>query len=410
MKITPHRFSAVKAAPFAFVVFVSACAMTDDEQPTTTMTDDEIRVSANARVCDSPADEVQCHARVLVDAAGNIRTSVTPAGFSPATLRSFYGITSMGSTSTTVATVVANGYPNALQDLQMYRSTFGLPAIVKCTTGGAHPCLAIINQSGATTPLPAFDLGWAQEAALDLDMLSAMCPNCNILLVETSSSFFSDLGTGVNTAAASTATGAHPVAINNSYSGSESGTTSFSASYTHPGIAITASSGDGGFFAGPQFPATSPGVIAVGGTTIHMGSTPRETVWGSAGSGCSTLYAKPSWQPNIGCSKRMVADVSAVADPNTGVAVFAPTSDTASAFQVMGGTSAAAPIIASIIGTTGAGIDPQTIYSRVAANSALRFDVTSGSTASCSPSAFCTGVTGFDGPTGLGTPKGSGAF
>ncbi len=407
--IKPSRFSTLQAVPLAFLLFASACAM-EDEQPTTTITDEEIRTSPNARVCDNPADEVQCAARVLVDALGNIRTSVTPAGFSPATLRSFYGITSMGSTSTTIATVVANGYPNALQDLQMYRSTFGLPAIVNCTSGGAHPCLAIINQSGATSPLPAFNLAWAREAALDLDMLSAMCPNCNILLVETSSSSFADLGTGVNTAASSTVTGGHAVAINNSYNGSESGTTSFSASYTHPGIAVTASAGDGGFFAGPQFPATSPGVIAVGGTSIHMGSTPRETVWGSTGSGCSTLYAKPSWQPNIGCSKRMAADVSAVADPNTGVAVFAPTSDTASSFQVFGGTSAAAPVIAGIVGTTGSGIDPQTIYSRVAANKSLVFDVTSGSTASCSPSAFCTGVTGFDGPTGLGTPTGSGAF
>src|SRR4051812_31024865 len=105
MKITPARSSALKAVPVAFVLCASACAMTDDEQPTTTMTDDEIRVSANARVCDTPADEVQCHARVLVDAFGHIRINAAPAGLGPATLRSFYGITSMGSTSTTVAIV-----------------------------------------------------------------------------------------------------------------------------------------------------------------------------------------------------------------------------------------------------------------------------------------------------------------
>jgi len=409
MKITPHRFSAVKAAPFAFVVFVSACAMTDDEQPTTTMTDDEIRVSANARVCDSPADEVQCHARVLVDAFGNLRPNATPAGLSPATLRSFYGITSTGSTSTTVAIVDSNGYPNALKDLQTYRSTFGLPAIVNCTTGGAHPCLAVVNQTGGTS-LPAFNLGWAQETALDLDMVSAMCPNCNILLVEGSTPSFSNLATAANTGASSTATGSRAVAVSNSYGGGESGTTSFSASYTHPGITVTASSGDSGFAGGPQFPATSPGVLAVGGTSAHPGSTPRETVWSGAGSGCSTVYAKPSWQPNIGCTKRMEADVSAVADPNTGVAVLAPTSSTASSFQVFGGTSVAAPLIAGIVGSTGSGIDPQTVYSRVAGNSGLVFDVTSGSNGSCSTAAFCHGEAGFDGPTGLGSPVGPGAF
>ncbi|HEU4731084.1 MAG TPA: hypothetical protein VFT22_24490 [Kofleriaceae bacterium] len=402
----------MKVAPFAVMALASGCAIPDDSEPTTTMTDDEIRVAANIRVCDDAAQEVQCHSRVLVDDQGRIRINATPAGLSPSQLRSFYGITATGSTATTVAIVDANGYPNALSDLQTYRSTFGLPSIVRCSATSSHPCLAVVNQTCGTS-LPAFNLGWAQETALDLDMVSAMCPNCNILLVEGSSATFGNLATAANTAATGcTPTGSRAVAVSNSYGGGESGTTSFSPSYTHAGIAITASSGDSGFAGGPQFPATSPGVIAVGGTSVHIGSTPRETVWSGAGSGCSTVYSKPSWQHDTGCTRRMEADVSAVADPNTGVAVFAPTSSSAAAFQVFGGTSVAAPVIAGIVGTTGTGIDPSTIYARIAANAGLRFDVTSGSNGPCSgkPSYFCTGVTGFDGPTGLGTPVGPGAF
>lgn len=419
MKFTAPRFSVLQTVPFAFVLFTSACAMTADDEPTTTMTDDEIRVAANMRVCDNAADQVQCHARVLTDAFGNARPNATVSGLSATTLRSFYGITSNGSTATTVAIVDSNGYPNALANLQTYRAQFGLPNIVKCKTGGAHPCLAVVNQTGGTS-LPAFNLGWSQETALDLDMVSAMCPNCNILLVQGTSASFSNLATAANTAATNTTAtgaGAHAVAVSNSYGGSESGSTSFSASYTHPGITVTASSGDSGFQAGPQFPATSPGVLAIGGTSVNLTGSPRETVWftnstEAAGSGCSTVYAKPSWQHDTGCTKRIESDVSAVADPNTGVAVFAPTSSTAAAWFVFGGTSVAAPLIAGIVGSTGTGIDPSTVYSRVAANPSLVFDVTSGNNGTCSASThyFCTAQAGFDGPTGLGSPNGPGAL
>jgi subtilase family serine protease len=409
MKLPTLRAAILQALPCVFAAFTAACAI-DDGQPTTTMTDDEIRVAANIRVCDD-GNEVQCHARVLVNEFGEIRINAAPAGLSPAQLRSFYGITSNGSTATTVAIVDAFGYPNALRDLQMYRSTFGLPAISACN-GSVHPCLAVRSQT-CTTTLPAGNVGWEQETALDLDMVSAMCPNCNILLIEGTSSSFANLAAAANRAVTCTPTGSAPVAISNSYGGSESGTSSLSASYTHAGITVTASSGDSGFRGGPQFPATSPGVLAIGGTSVHIGATPRETVWSGAGSGCSTVFAKPSWQHDAGCARRMEADVSAVADPNTGVAVFAPTSSTASAFQVFGGTSVAAPLIAGIVGSTGSGIDPSTVYSRIAANPALRFDVTSGNNGTCTGGAtayFCNAATGFDGPTGLGSPVGPGAF
>ncbi|HEX4421709.1 MAG TPA: hypothetical protein VH165_27550 [Kofleriaceae bacterium] len=376
------------------------------------MTDDEISVADNIRVCANAADQVQCHARVLVDAYGDIRTNATPAGLGAATLRSFYGITSNGSTATTVAIVDSNGYPNALRDVQMYRSTFGLPTIVKCAVGGARPCLAVVNQTGGTS-LPATDVGWDQETALDLDMVSAMCPNCNILLVQGTSATFANLATAMGTAASNTAaTGARAVAVSNSYGGGEAGSTSFAAAYLPSGVAVTASSGDSGNAAGPQFPASATNatqtVIAVGGTSVHVGSSPRETVWSGAGSGCSTVYARASWQPanaTAKCAKRAYADISAVADPNTGVAVYAPTSATASSFQVFGGTSVASPLIAGIIGSIGSATTAKAIYA--ASNSGDNFDVTSGTNGTCG-SPLCTAGVGWDGPTGLGTPIGPG--
>jgi len=357
-------------------------------------------------VCGQVAGRVaRCHAHVVTDAAGHILSTdessrVTPSGYSPATLRSAYAITATGSSSTIVAIVDAYGYTNAESDLGVYRSQFGLPA---CTT--ANGCFKKLNQNGVQGSYPAQNTGWAQESALDLDMASAMCPNCKIYLVEATSSSYPNLATAENTAAAQ---GAH--AISNSYGGAESGTTSYEPSYNHPGIAITVSSGDDGYSAGPQFPATSPHVTAVGGTHLVTASNSRgwtETVWTDAGSGCSTVYAKPTWQHDATCTKRMEADVSAVADPNTGVAVYGPTSARKSGWLVFGGTSVAAPLVAGVYGSNGGavnyGSDPYN-------NTAALFDVTSGSNGSCGGSYYCTAKVGYDGPTGLGTPNGSTAF
>ncbi|HEX8109815.1 MAG TPA: hypothetical protein VF516_18920 [Kofleriaceae bacterium] len=234
-------------------------------------------------------------------------------------------------------------------------------------------------------------------------MASAICPNCKILLVEGDTNSFANLAAAVNTAAS---LGAH--VISNSYGGGEAGTAATEAAYNHPGIAVTASSGDSGF--GVEFPASSPHVVAVGGTSLRTAANTRgwtETVWSGAGSGCSTVYAKPSWQTDTGCAMRTVADVSAVADPNTGVAVFAPSSRSRSAFLVFGGTSVAAPLIGAVYanngGTVNFGSDPY-------AHTSALFDVTSGSNGTCSPAYLCTGGAGFDGPTGLGTPNGTAAF
>jgi subtilase family serine protease len=370
-----------------------------DDPVTTTMTDDEIRVADHARACDSATAEVRCHARILVDAFGAVIPNATPAGLGPTQLRAAYKITGSGSSSTTIAIVDAFGYPNAESDLATYRSTFGLPP---CTT--ANGCFRKVNQTGGTA-FPPTDTGWSQETALDLDMASAICPNCKLLLVEGTSATFANLAAAVNEAAS---LGAH--VISNSYGGGESGSTSVEAAYNHAGVAVTASSGDSGF--GVEFPASSPHVVAVGGTSLRTSTNARgwtETVWSGAGSGCSTVYAKPSWQHDTGCARRTVADVSAVADPNTGVAVFGPSSSTTSAFLVFGGTSVAAPLIGGVYGVNGGAVNAG---SNPYANTAALFDVTSGKNTNrrCSPAYLCTGEVGYDGPTGLGTPNGVTAF
>ena len=169
------------------------------------------------------------------------------------------------------------------------------------------------------------------------------------------------------------------------------------------------STGDSGY--GVQFPANSSFVTAVGGTTLKQASNARgwtETAWAGAGSGCSSYVAKPSWQTDTLCSRRMVADVSAVADPNTGARVYGPTSSTATGWMIIGGTSLSAPFIAGVYGVNGGvanyGSDPY-------AHTSALFDVTSGNNGKqCKGTYFCTSVVGYDGPTGLGTPNGATAF
>jgi hypothetical protein len=346
----------------------------------------------------------RCHARVVTDARGNIMpgrvgTNLTtaPRGYGPKDLRSAYKVTALGSSSVKIAIVDAYGYPNAERDLGIYRSQYGLPA---CTT--ASGCFRKVDQNGGTS-YPRMDVGWAQETALDLEMASAMCPNCKILLVQASAASYGALATAENTAAR---LGAH--AISNSYGGDEYGSSYYESAYNHPGIAITVSSGDSGY--GVQFPASSPHVTAVGGTSLSRISSTRgwaEKVWGGAGSGCSAYYAKPSWQTDALCKRRSVADVSAVADPYTGVAVYGPTGYSTSAWMVFGGTSVAAPLIAGIYGVNGGpvsyGQDP---YNHKTA----LFDVITGANGLCSGTYLCTAATGYDGPTGLGTPNGITAF
>jgi hypothetical protein len=339
----------------------------------------------------------------------SVNPSLTPSGYGPSSLRSAYALpSSTAGSGQTVGIVDAYDDPKAESDLSTYRSQFGLPA---CTT--ANGCFRKVNQSGTSSPLPAADVLWAGEIALDLDMVSAICPNCHILLVEATSDMMSNLGSSVNTAVNLGAK-----FVSNSYGGSEWGgeLSEDGAYFNHPGVAITASSGDSDFDHG-SYPATSKYVTAVGGTSLVSASNSRgwsESVWNTAsytkgsGSGCSISEAKPSFQANVntGCANRAESDVSAVADPNTGVAVYLTYGG--SGWNIYGGTSAASPIIASVYALAGT---PSSVgaNSYPYAHAANLNDVTSGKNGTCGPP-ICTAGTGWDGPTGLGTPNGVTAF
>ncbi len=336
--------------------------------------------------------------------ADAIAPNATPSGLSPASLQSAYALpSSTNGSGQTVGIVDAYNDPNAEADLAVYRTQYGLPA---CTT--ANGCFKKVSQTGSTTSLPANNSGWAGEIALDVEMVSAICPNCKILLVEATSASIANLSTAENEAVTLGAK-----FVSNSWGATESSSyKSYDTSFNHSGVAITASSGDDGY--GAAWPATVPTLTAVGGTSLTSSTTATrgwtETAWSGAGSGCSSVETKPSYQSSVttGCSKRAEADVSAVANPNTGVAVYQTYG--ASGWTVYGGTSVASPIIASVYALAGpvasTVIGPSLAY----AHPSSLFDVTSGSNGSCSTKVLCTAGTGWDGPTGLGTPNGIGAF
>jgi subtilase family serine protease len=308
------------------------------------------------RVCPKPTSpgKASCHALRRNDVGGAAHPKATVSyqkGFTPSDLQSAYNI-KPGATAETIAIVDAFDNPSALQDLRVYRQQFGL-------AGGAT--VTKMNQSGqivqtldtatgniTTGPgaAPSPSVGWGQEIALDLDMASAICPACDILLVEANSNSFVNLGAAVDRAALQ-----NVGSISNSYGAKEFlGEGSLQSHYNHSGIAVTVSSGDNGY--GVEFPAASRYVTAVGGTSLTRDSSTRgwsESVWSGAGSGCSAYIAKPAWQSDKGCANRTVADVSAVANPNTGVAVYDSYGSTGGAnWYVFGGTSVSAPIIASV--------------------------------------------------------------
>ncbi|WNI19855.1 putative Ig domain-containing protein [Streptomyces sp. ITFR-21] len=396
----------VAAAPAS----VHTAAHTAAKAVTKTATTSGSPSGSSERVCATPAKGyMSCLALVRTDVLHHlgVTPNATPSGYGPTDLQSAYALPSSAGSGATVAIVDAQDDPNAESDLGTYRSQYGLPS---CTT--SNGCFKKVNQTGGTS-YPTADPDWSGEISLDLDMVSAVCPQCHILLVEATSASMANLGTAVNTAVSLGAK-----YVSNSYGGSESSSdTSYDTSYfDHPGVAITVSSGDEGY--GAEYPASSKYVTAIGGTSLSRSSGSSrgwtESVWGSssggegAGSGCSQYDTKQSWQTDTGCAKRTVADVSAVADPNTGLAVY--DSYQASGWQVYGGTSASSPIIASVYalaGTPAAGTVPA---SYPYAHTGSLNDVTSGANGSCSSSYLCTAKTGYDGPTGLGTPNGVAAF
>lgn len=389
-----------------------------------------------ASLCGRPAPgHRQCFALARTDigptnVSGVRAMAVNNFGYGPSQLQAAYQINTSANPGATVAIVDAFDDPNAESDLAQYRSTFGLPA---CTT--ANFCFRKLDQNGGTS-YPTFDSGWSGEISLDVDMVSAICPQCHILLVEANSASNSDLATAVNQAAKQPGV----VAISNSYGGNESGSGA-NANYNHKGIVITASTGDSGY--GAQDPAGYSTVVAVGGTRLQPWINVRgwtETAWscsssfscsssgtGGTGSGCSAITAKPAWQAAVsgvnGCTKRNIGDISAVADPASGVFVYNSYGASGAGFYIYGGTSASSPIVASMfaeagngptITSGGSGGAAQYIWNHHAGHV---FDVTSGtnepSAAGSCLSAWnyiCKARVGYDGLTGWGTPLGYGAL
>ena len=356
-------------------------------------------------VCPGPvaAGNVRCTAHVVTDRGGTPRATSAPTGYGPAQLHGGYSLPLTASTPQTIAIVDAYDSPTIASDLNAYSSHYGIP---RCNS--SNPCFEKVNQSGTAGPYPRKDSGWALEIALDVETAHQICQNCKILLIEANSNSFSDLAAAVNTAARLGAT-----QISNSYGGSEFSSETTQTAFDHPGIAITASSGDGGY--GTEFPAAANTVVAVGGTTLRLTASnaySSESVWSGAGSGCSSYVAARSWQTSAsnwsqtGCgTKRGVADVAADADPNTGAAVYDTTKyQGRSGWFKVGGTSLSAPLIAGVYAL--AGDSSTTNYPAAipyASRSSLH-DVTQGSNGSCG-TIMCSAAAGYDGPTGVGTPN-----
>jgi|GEM_PF-974168 len=358
--------------------------------------------------------------------APHVSSTSVPGGLTPAALHQAYRLPSEtpAADTQTIGIVDAFNDPTAEADLAVYDRQFGLP---ECTT--ANGCLRKLNQTGRSSPLPATNGGWATEISLDLQMAHAICETCRIVLVEASSETWGSLGAAVNAAAAAGAS-----EISNSYGGPEFSSYAGLSSpyYDHPGVVVTVSSGDCGYFnqgcagwtAAANFPAAAPHVVAVGGTSLSgSGESWTSTVWSGGGSGCSSVFAAPPWQSAVetfaasGCGEgRSVADVAAVADPYTGVDIYDSTpagNGDPTGWGVVGGTSAASPIVAGEFalagGARGAPYPATTLYSHLGESGAL-YDVTAGSNGSCAGATACRAAVGLDGPTGLGSPVGLGAF
>lgn len=409
----------VRTLVFLVLVLVTA-VLSPHQAESDTGSPTRLQASGSMRVCPNPAPgHVSCLAFVRTRTAGGATTARaaaaedTPFGYGPADLQNAYKLPSAtAGAGRTVAVVDAYDDPNAAEDLSAYRAQYGLPP---CTE--ASGCFTKVDQRGGNS-FPEAEDEWAMEISLDLDMVSAACPNCRILLVESDSNSIEDLGTAVNTAVDKGAG-----YVSNSYGGDEdqSELADDTAYFHHPGVVVTAAAGDDDY--GTEYPAASPFVTAVGGTTLLQDSSSRgwsETVWGDflnytggTGSGCSSQEPKPSWQSDPGCPRRMLNDVSAVADPDNGVAIYDSYQDDSSGnWFVAGGTSASSPLVAAAYALAGPPRPGSLPASYPYAHPAALNDVTSGENGFCDDDTayFCTAATGYDGPTGLGTPAGVSAL
>lgn len=414
---------------------VPSCAVDDGTSDDPTVSDDTATPdgqgddATDTAVCTQ--GRFRCHAHVRTSKTGQRITShaaaATPQGFGPPDLQAAYKIDPSKlatATAPTVAIVDAYGYAALEADLGIYRAQYGLPACTK-----ANGCLRVVDQNGQSTSLPPDPPttdDWRVETALDIDMVSAACPKCNILVVQATDNMGDGLDVGQNAAAALGAT-----VISDSWGGAEStaapaATSGEEVYFDHPGIAIFVSAGDDGYndqlvaqaaARGPDYPGTSAHTIAVGATHLVKDPTTTrgwtETTWapvagdptrGAGGSACSLSIPKPAYQMASPCAFKATTDIAAVGDPQTGVAVY--TSAVAGGWTVVGGTSASSPFVAAIFAATGNG--GQTSGAFIANNVAKLNDVLSGTNGTCgTQTLLCNAAKGWDGPTGFGTPNAS---
>lgn len=391
----------------------------------------------------------------------------------------------------TIAIVDAYNDLGAEADLKVYDEEFALPA---CST--TNGCFEQVNQKGERGKLPfpssvqerhAAELlcedatalgnereaaceaveeadGWSLEMSLDIEMAHAICQNCHIVLVEAENSGYTSLEAAEGTAVRPRGGGGVGAGeVSNSWGGGEP--PSESEAFNHPGVVITAAGGDSGYLrrktigSGVEYPASSPHVVSVGGTSLKMMGVggqawADESVWGGSGGGCSVNFPAQAWQrevsdfSSVGCgtgsqSRRASNDVAADADPYTGVAVYdsvpylspgePPRDGSPPGWTPLGGTSVASPIVASMFalagGSHGVAYPAQTPYSHL--GSGLLHDVTEGGNGACegfygdgcsgsmvplsledcgTGALICNASVGYDGPSGVGTPDGVGAF
>jgi hypothetical protein len=379
----------------------------------------------------------RCFGWIRTDLVAVPRGDAIPfgVGYTPSDIQSAYRLDPKAGKGQTVAIVDAYGYTRAAADLAIYRKAARLPP---CTI--ANRCLKILNQNGASSPLPAQppvtdtnNIGWVYEQSLDLDAVSAACPHCHITLIQASNS---------STLSAATATGlreSHIVSL--SFGAPESGQSPNSGLPSH-GYAIVASSGDygggsklqpGNNRGGPQIPCSWSTVVCAGGTRLtHAGTSWMEKVWndeakracngpcGATGSGCSRIVPKPAWQHDAGCRMRSSVDVSADASVYTPLAVYNSNfraGGYSSNWGGVGGTSLSSPLIASVFALAGNVASRHGAMELWQKHDALR-DIIKGSnvylpvTGPCASSVryICVAGRGYDGPTGWGSPKGTSNF
>ena len=310
--------------------------------------------------------------------------SYAASGYTPDQIKAAYNLPEGGGAGTTIAIIEAYKAPTIQTDLAFFSNRFGLPAPTS-DNFEIHPMVSNIGT----------DTGWSQETSLDVEWAHAIAPDAKILLVQAKSPSMIDLLPAVDYARGRS----DVVAISMSWGDDEtfSQTNSdyhFTSNY---GAAFFASSGDSG--SGAIWPASSPNVVAVGGTTLNLnsdGTLISETAWSGSGGGPSAYEPKPSYQNTYGLSgnRRIVPDVSYNANPSTGVLVYIN-----SVWYVMGGTSAGAPQWAAIQ-ALGRSASNSNFYARAKApnNSTFFRDITSGSNGGYNA------ASGYDYVTGLGSP------